>query len=502
VSSRREFLAGAARLGLGAALGGVTSGAVRQHAAGRPRGISGRVLGGGRPLGGVLVSDGCRIARTDSSGRYELEVGPDSGPFVFLTTPRGFWADSFFVPAVGAAKTARADFRLAPMKQPDRFDFVFMADMHLDSNRFAVPKVKASLREINRLQPVPAFILAQGDICLQGGAGEQYLECLSICRMPVRNGAGNHEMMLDHDNPRDDFERLFGPTYYSFDFGPVHCIVLDGNKPIRGRTGWRAVHGAVEGSELEWLKADLAAQPAGKPVIVGVHIPIVSTYPQRRRHSPKDAPYWEAGNARLLTDLFARHRVRLVLQAHMHENERTTVRGVEYVESISLSGSWFRSGAGFERGVDGSPRGYRIVSVNGRRITHRYVSSCESHVDRQGEFAGLDDPVKPSVQTPFVFNCYDAPNGSQARARIDSGPWQPMPAFAALSKTTPDLTMPHHFRLLADTSSLSPGRHVIEASVTWPDGTVVNEKAAFHLAGRPVRLPREQAYSSFRQPGM
>lgn len=77
-----------------------------------------------------------------------------------------------------------------------------------------------------------------------------------------------------------------------------------------------------------------------------------------------------------------------------------------------------------------------------------------------------------------------------------------MPPFAAVSNTTPDLTMPHHFRLIADTTSLEPGRHAIEASVTWPDGTVVTEKAMFHLAGHPVRLPREQAYSRYHQPGM
>ena len=46
------------------------------------------------------------------------------------------------------------------------------------------------------------------------------------------------------------------------------------------------MHGAVEGSELAWLRADLAAQAPGKPIIVGIHIPIVSTYPQRRRESP------------------------------------------------------------------------------------------------------------------------------------------------------------------------------------------------------------------------
>jgi hypothetical protein len=446
------------------------------------RAIVGQVLAGDKPLEGVLVSDGCRVARTDAAGRYELTPGPDSGRFVFVTTARGYWTDAFFVPIDAATAAGRADFALRAVDQPDRFDFVFMTDMHVDSGNVGVSKLKASIREINDLKPTPAFLLAQGDICLQGHAGKSYVECLELAKMPVRNGPGNHEMMLDHRNPCDDFERLFGPTYYSFDWGPVHVVVLNGNKPIPGGEGWKAVHGAIEGNEMAWLRADLAAQPEGKPIVVGVHIPIVSTYPERRRESPKDAPYWEVTNDNELTDLLSRHQVRVVLQGHMHENERAMVGPVEYVETVSIAGSWFKSGPGFERCVDGCPRGYRIVSVDGTKITHRYHSSCESHVDRRGEFVGLEKPVPAAKAAAFVFNCYDAPNGSAAEARIDGGPWQRMPAFAAPSAVTADLVMPHHFRLLADTTSLAPGRHTIEARVTWPDGTVVVEQAEFVVA--------------------
>ena len=478
---RREFLHTAARLGLFAGIAGRPMQAV---AAERGRTIRGRVTGGDRPLGGVLVSDGRRVVRTGADGRYELPVGPGSGRFVFVTTPRGFWTERFYLPLADATRTARADFQLDPIDQPDRFDFVFIADMHLERREFGVPKLKASLEEINGREPTPAFLWAQGDICLQGGMGKEYVDCLAVAEMPVRNGAGNHEMMLKHANPRDDYERLFGPTYYSFDWGPAHCIVLDGNKPIPQEEGWKAVHGAVEGSEMAWLEADLAAQPKGKPILVGVHIPIVSTYPERRQHSPKNAPYWEVTNDRSLTELFSRHGVRLVLQGHMHENERITVGGVEYVESISISGSWWKAGAGFERGVDGSPRGYRIVSVDGTRVTHRYQPSGESYVDRQGEFYGLEKPRAPGRETDFVLNAYDAPNGSTAEARIDGGPWQPMPAHAMRSPTTPDLTMPHHFRLVADTTGLEPGEHTIEARVRWPDGTVVTERDRFTIGAK------------------
>ncbi len=444
--------------------------------------VRGTVRAEGSPLSGVLVSDGWQVVRTDARGGYELPLSASSGRFVFVTTPAGYWTETFYVPRQQAAATGRADFALRRAEQRERFDFVFITDMHLDNKKVGMAKFRASLDEINTLQPPPAFLWAQGDICLQGQSGPDYVAGLKLAAMPVRNGPGNHEMMLAKTNPREDFETLFGPTYYSFDWGPVHCIVLDGNKPIPGVKDYKGVHGAVEGSELSWLRADLAAQPPGKPIVVGIHIPIVTTYPERRRESPPDAPYWEVTNRDVLTDLFAAHHVRLVLQGHMHENERTVVKGVEYVTSISLSGSWYQSGQGMERGVDGSPRGYRIVSVDGTKVTHRYYSSCESRVDRQGEFYGLDKPIARGTAVPLVFNCYDAPHGSTAEARLDDGSWQPMPAFAAMNEKI-GLAMPHHFRLQADTTALAPGRHAVTARVRWPGGEVVEETAELTVTG-------------------
>lgn len=426
--------------------------------------IEGRVTWSGTPLAGVVVSDGHRVSATDADGRYMLTIGPASGPFLFVSTPRGYWTDSFYVPTAEALAARRADFTLQPMVQPDRFEFVFVTDMHIESGKVGLAKIEASLREINALEPKPAFMWAQGDITLQGRAGAKWHECLKLVDIPVRNGPGNHEMLVDRDEPREEFHRLFGPTYYSFDWGPVHCIVLDGNKVIRGVDDYKGVHGAIEGRELEWLRADLQMQAPGKPIIVGIHIPIVTTYPQRRRESPPNAPYWEVTNRKTLTDLFAAHGVRLVLQGHMHENERIMVDGVEYAGSISLSGSWFQSGEGMERGVDGTPRGYRIVSVDGAELAHRYQSSAESRVDEPGEFEGLDNPLVCGRPGRLVFNCFDAPASARARIQLDGGPWLDMPPYPA-ENTKIGLTMLHHFALEMDPVELSPGRHLAEVHV-------------------------------------
>jgi hypothetical protein len=443
--------------------------------------LNGRVMGAGQPLAGVLVSDGRRVVATDRYGSYELPIDGESGRFVFVTLPRGYWSENFYLPLETAIEQDSVDFNLCRMMQSNRFDFVFLADMHLEQRDIDGAKLIASIAEINKMTPQPAFLLFQGDICLQSGAGDLYTECLATSDVPVRHGAGNHEMMLGHKNPRDNFEQRFGPTYYSFDWGPLHCIVLDGNEPIAGEKGWQAVHGAVEGRELQWLEADLAAQPKGKPIVVGVHIPIVSSYPFRRSTSPQNAPYWEMTNRELLTGLLARYGVRLVLQGHMHENERTTIDGVEYVSSISISGSWWKAGKGFERGVDNCPRGYRIVSVDGGAVTHRYQSSAESRVTRPGEFYGVDRPIPAGSETVFVFNCYDAPNEATAEARIDDESWQPMPAFAAPSPATKGLTMAHHYRLIADTTGMDAGRHTIAVRVKYPNEEIVEASSSFTI---------------------
>lgn len=444
--------------------------------------ISGRVLGGTQPLAGVCVSDGCRVVRTDHAGKYALTVDEQSGHFIFVTIPSGFWTDDYYVPVAAASKQPHVNFELQPVAQSDRFDFVFLTDMHLGEKDISVAKFNASLAEINQLDPRPAFLLLQGDICLQTkGAGDLYRDCLKNVPMPVRHGAGNHEMLLGESDPRGEFERCFGPTYYSFNWGALHCIVLDGNKPIAGQTGWQAVHGAVEGRELAWLKADLAELPAKQLIVIGVHIPIVSTYPNRRQTSPKNAPYWEMTNREKLTELLASHNVRLVLQGHMHENERATIGGVEYVESISICGSWWKHSQNFERGVDNSPRGYRIISVVGNGLTHHYQSTAESKDNRGGTFVALQTPIRPSRTTDFVFNCYDAPNDSHAVARVDAGPWRPMSPYTVDSPATPGLTMPHHFRWVPDTTQLNPGKHTISTRVSFPDGEVVEVTQPFTI---------------------
>ena len=369
------------------------------------------------------------------------------------------------------------------------FDIAVITDVHIERGELAVSKFSRTIAEINALKP--AFVWDMGDMSLYPNSAKAYLDCVTQFQMPLYACPGNHDIALNDANPRKLFNDCFGPAYYSFDFGGVHFITLDANTVVR-RQGKNTIDACLDPRQMTWLRADLEAVPQQIPIICGVHIPIVSTYIQRRGGGtfPEDfpiAPQFNESRAEALVALLSSYNVKLVLQGHAHENERITVKGIEFVSSISVCGCWWRSGEGFERGVDNVPRGYRIIEVREGRISHRYVSSGESKVDRRGEFLGLDDPVLPSKNMAFVFNCYDAPNGSTAEARINSGPWIRMQQYVEKGGYI-NMQMPHHFILRTDTIRLAPGRHQVTARVTWPDGTVVTETTSFSIASLPLSL--------------
>ena len=56
------------------------------------RTISGSVKGAGKPLGGVLVTDGYSFVQTDPAGAYTIDLNAQA-EFVYIVTPKGYVAD-------------------------------------------------------------------------------------------------------------------------------------------------------------------------------------------------------------------------------------------------------------------------------------------------------------------------------------------------------------------------------------------------------------------------
>jgi 3',5'-cyclic AMP phosphodiesterase CpdA len=85
---------------------------------------------------------------------------------------------------------------------------------------------------------------------------------------------GNHDMNKDTttDELADEtFERIYGPPYYAFNYGKMHCIVLDSVY----REGDR-FHGELGARQLAFIENDLAHVPDDHLVVLAMHIPMIN----------------------------------------------------------------------------------------------------------------------------------------------------------------------------------------------------------------------------------
>jgi UDP-2,3-diacylglucosamine pyrophosphatase LpxH len=465
---RREFIQKAIALGLTAG----TAGWQRLLAAPIPPAeVRGNVVVENRPLAGVRVSDGCRVVATDASGEFSIQVGPDSGPYLFVTTPTGYWTDQFYLPTASAV-AQRPVFRLKPSGEQDAYTAIYLTDVHLGEGRAdqSYARFQATLDEINQLDPLPAFCWVGGDISLQGGQGTRYVELTSRLKVPVRNAVGNHEMLVRETDPRRQFGQLFGPTYYSFDVGRVHYVTLDGCQVNHEAERYGNVAGLLSSRELRWLADDLRLVPDGMATVVSIHIPLVSDYPERRGTTAAKAPHWIIHNADQVIDVLARHGVPLVLQGHLHENQRIVRKGVEFVESISVCGRWWKAPEGTrENGVSGEPRGFRLLDVTGSTVRHRYQSTAESRVEEVGEIVGRPERLTASEPAVLAVNIFDAAPGTVVSGSFAGDDFRQLSRWTEAGNYA-NLVPAHHWKWAIPEARLTPGRHVLRVRAEAPDG--------------------------------
>jgi 3',5'-cyclic AMP phosphodiesterase CpdA len=133
----------------------------------------------------------------------------------------------------------------------------------------------------------------------------------------------------------------------------------------------------VDPAQLTWLAADLAATPAGTPIIVVSHVPLVSAAPQYSAPDDKAAKAVAAeakshlhglllGNAYAVTQLFEGHNVIAVLQGHTHINETIYWRNTPYITSGAVSGNWWQGTRW------GTPEGFTVVELYQGAARWRY----------------------------------------------------------------------------------------------------------------------------------
>ena len=281
---------------------------------------------------------------------------------------------------------------------------------------------RRAFEEIAALQP--SFVVNTGDLILEGNAGSAeavarwlafYREITSDLGVPVYDTIGNNEIAGNQNPgfPLDDpgygkgsFERVFGPTHYSFDRGDLHFVALDTHRPTpeddRPRR-WSFVE--MEPDVRRWLENDLAAH-AGRVAVVLNHEPfhLDPAWPLER-YEPAD----DEG-------VFDRFDVRWVLSGHTHWNSFVREGERTHVTTGALSGMrWILP-------PDVHPRGYRLFLARERALHSAWKPLGEPVVAwAEGpEVAGGRVVVAADAAAPFARVRF-----SQGGTPLEATAWHP-----------------------------------------------------------------------------
>jgi Icc protein len=270
-------------------------------------------------------------------------------------------------------------FALAPKTEP--FTFLFYTDAHVQPELNGVVGTTMAFKKGRGIK---------GDFAINGGDHvfdslavptrravalfDMYDKAEQDLGLKLYHTVGNHDVCgiypasgVGEDDPlygKKLFEQRFGKVYYSFDHKGHHFVVLDSI----GITKDRAYEGRIDDVQLAWLKGDLAGVSAGTPVIVSVHIPLVTAFDAYVPEMVIPPPHHglSVANANQVLGLFEGHNVIGVLQGHTHVNETVIWKGVPYITSGAVCGNWWHGTR------LGTPEGFTVVTVADGKLTTRY----------------------------------------------------------------------------------------------------------------------------------
>lgn len=372
--------------------------------------VRGRVTAGRRGLAGVPVSDGVTVVPTAGDGTFEL-LADGAQPFVHVSVPAGYRIPTN---ATGTAACYRpltprpgshtldASFALEPLPDGDgHHAFLLLADTQTQDafemgrlHAETVPDVRATVAGLGGL---PVFGVACGDIMYDDLAlYPEYERAVRGMGIPFFQVLGNHDLVqtsATDEGAAATFGRHFGPTYYSFDRGEVHYVVLDD-------VFWygRGYLGHLEQRQLTWLAADLARVEPGRTVVALLHIPALSTRNTRNGGAPDTGE--SVTNREALYRLLEPYAA-YAISGHTHEHERHGDGGVRHHVTGTVCGAWWSGDICW----DGTPNGYAVYDVRGGELRWRYKATGRPAGHQLRLYPRGADPRRPD---DVLANVWDA----------------------------------------------------------------------------------------------
>jgi hypothetical protein len=507
----------------------------------------------GRPgLSGVLVSNGRDVTATDAQGRWTLPapapcvifvikpagymppVDPVTGSprFYYLHSPEGSPPDQTFA---GIAPTgplpASIDFALVAQKEAERFEVVLFTDPQPETD-VEIDYIREDVLEA-AAKVGAQFGLTAGDILFDDlSMYDRFNRLIGTIGLPWWSIGGNHDLNFeapDRRLSRETFKRVFGPSYYAFNYARTLFLMLDdvdylGHDPSKPKGAGR-YEGRIDDAQLEFIKQTLSHTPPETLIVVVMHIPLMNVIDPTEN-------YDRLVNRDALFALFEGRKYTVSFAGHTHTTEHIYFdasqgwkgEGAHHHHILTaVSGSWW-SGPLDHRGVavadsrDGTPNGFHVLSVDGLTYKTRFIPAKEPNgrqmrlsLDSRFHRAGKEilDEFKPGqlLRSPvakaalgasrLIANVFDT--GPKSKVLLKIGDRAPLemkretttdPFVEELFARHPFVTKPwvkaemsSHIWTARLPSDLSVGAHCVVVEATNEYGDAVTGRLALEVVG-------------------
>lgn len=390
-------------------------------------------------LKGVVVSDGVEVTTTDEKGIYQLRSAKKRN-YVFISVPGNYEAPSsgvlpqFFQPLKANASTVeRIDFTLHKVDGQEAYKVFMLGDMHLAARTNDLSQFSAFTTDLNNYRNAYSsekmYAIALGDMTWdlywysnKFGLPE-YLNTINsqVKNLQIFHTIGNHD--YDYQATSDftaesKYMSYIAPTYYSFNIGKVHYVVMDDIdcSDYNGTTS-RNYKKLTSAEQLSWLAKDLSYIDKSTPLVVAMHAQVY--YPTETADFKIDH---DITSTEQLFNILNGYKVHFVTgHTHMIFNvtpEAAITGGHDFYEhnTGAVCASWWWSGnltPGVHISPDGTPGGYAIWDVSGKDLQYVYKATgwpedyqFRSYDLNNVNFSLADVPLMPSSVPASVKNKY------------------------------------------------------------------------------------------------
>ena len=344
--------------------------------------VYGIVSCGTEGIPGVVVSDGVEVVQTDKDGVYQFK-SKKKHKYVFISVPSGYEAMSEGVlPKIhvqlikGENEPERVDFPLVEAPGQETHKMLFFGDMHMAARTSDAKQFANFVSDINALVSAnpdeQIYAMSLGDMTWElywvsnKYAFDEYLrDANGIKNLQIFHTIGNHDHDMAFAGDFDTvtkYKKSLAPTYYSFNIGNVHYVVIDDidcKNTGANTSASRVYDDNVVSEQLEWLKKDLSFVPKTMPLVITMHAPV---YNDSNNNSLNNASAFEQIISGYTTHFWTGHTHK------MYNVDKLSSKKIFEHNAGAVCATWWWTGhltSGIHVAQDGAPGGYSIVDVTG-----------------------------------------------------------------------------------------------------------------------------------------